>query len=71
MPMENPKNRGGGDPANKYCVHCCDESGNLKNREQIREGMIQFKMQTTGKPREKAEKEVDEFMGTMTAWKER
>ncbi len=70
MPMEKPEDHGGEKEDNPYCRHCTDENGNLKSREEIREGWIQFHMKSTGKSREETEKEIDEQMKKMPAWKE-
>ena len=48
----------------------CDETGKLKSREEIREGMIVFFMKSENRTREEAEKFVDEHMRKMPAWKE-
>jgi len=68
MPMETPADHGGGNTANPYCVHCTDAAGNLKPREEVREGMINYYMQTMGKSREEAETVVDEHMAKQPAW---
>ncbi len=60
--------RGGGRPDNPYCAHCTDPTGKLKSREEVREGMIAFYMQSMGKSREEAEREVDVHMAIMPAW---
>lgn len=70
MPMTKPEEYGGGREDNKYCVYCTDDEGNLKSREDVREGMVQFFMKSTGKSKEEAEKEVDERMKQMPAWKD-
>lgn len=59
---------GGGRADNSYCKHCADAMGNLKSREEVREGMIAFYQQSMGKTREEAEKEVDTHMAQMPAW---
>jgi hypothetical protein len=69
MPMTEPEMYGGGDVENTCCCYCCDEAGNLKSREDVREGMTNFYMRHQGKSREEAEKFVDETMARMPAWK--
>ena len=69
MPMSKAKEHGGGEVSNPYCVHCTDETGKLKSRKVIREGMINLYMSRMGKPREEAEKFVDEQMKKLPAWK--
>ncbi|MFH1448651.1 MAG: zinc ribbon domain-containing protein [Candidatus Micrarchaeota archaeon] len=70
MPIMHDDVRGGGKKDNKYCLHCTDEEGNLKSREDVREGMIQHYIRSMAKPREAAEEYVDEHMKNMPAWKE-
>ena len=70
MPMKDLSQHGGGEINNPYCIYCADESGNLKPREQVREGMIGFFMKSENKSREEAERFVDEHMSKMPAWKE-
>jgi predicted enzyme related to lactoylglutathione lyase len=66
--MEKQEEHGGSRKDNQYCVHCCDASGKLKSREDIRKGMILFHMKMFKKSRDEAEKEVDEHMKHMPAW---
>ncbi len=68
MPMREAKDHGGGDCSNPYCVHCTDETGKLKSREQVREGMTRLYMSRMGKPREEAAKFVDQQMKKLPAW---
>ena len=68
--MEKPENCGDGKLGNKYCRYCTDADGALKNREEIREGMIQYRIKSTGKSREEVGKEIDEYMKQMPAWRE-
>ncbi len=69
MLMKDTSQQGAGDPDNPYCVYCTDETGKLKSREEIREGMIGFYIKSENKTREEAEKFVDEHMKKMPAWK--
>ena len=69
MAMLQAKDHGGGDAGNPYCVHCTDQTGKLKSRAEIREGMINLYMSRTGKPRQEAEGFVDEQMKKLPAWK--
>ena len=68
MPMEKAEDFGGGRVGNKYCVHCANAQGNLKSREEVREGMTRFFM-TQGLNAEEAAKKVDEHMAKMPAWR--
>lgn len=69
-PMPEAKDHGGGDVNNPFCVYCTDEAGKLKSRAEIREGMINLYTSRMGKPREEAEKFVDEQMNKLPAWRE-
>jgi hypothetical protein len=70
MSIPEAKDHGGGDMSNPYCLYCTDETGKLKSRAEIREGMINLYMTRMGKPKEEAEKFVDEQMKELPAWKE-
>lgn len=70
MSMPMSEDHGGGDVGISHCVHCTDETGELKNRREIREGMINLYMTRMGKPREEAERFVDEQMKKHPAWKD-
>lgn len=67
--MKTVEEHGGGDVNNPYCKYCTDAEGKLKSRKEVREGMIQFYMNSQGKPRGETEKFVDEKMRKMPAWK--
>lgn len=68
MPLNTPAEHAMGNEQNPYCVHCADTSGNLKSKEEVREGMINFYTQTEGKTREEAEQVVDAHMAMQPAW---
>ena len=69
MPMTEAEMHGGSKVENPYCCYCCDDQGSLKSREDVHEGMINFYMRHQGKPRDEAEKVVDDTMARMPAWK--
>jgi hypothetical protein len=69
MPMQNEKDHGGGDIENPFCVYCTDETGKLRSRQEVREGMIHLFMAQMGRSREEAEKFVDGQMKKLPAWK--
>ena len=71
MPMRQAKDHGGGEVDNPYCVYCTDQTGKLKSRQEIREGMIHFYMARMGKSRDEAERFVDEQMRKLPAWKDK
>ena len=68
MPMERTEDFGGKRMGNRYCRYCCDENGNLKSREEVRQGMITFRMKAMNETRAQAGKAVDEYMRKMPAW---
>lgn len=69
IPMAQDSDHGGGRPDNPYCKYCTDPTGNLKSKEEVRQGMINFQMQQSpDKTREEIEKEIDTHMETMSAW---
>lgn len=67
--MNEPEDFGGGNTDNDSCVYCCTPDGKLKPRNEVRESMIQFWMQREKIDRAAAEKNVDEYMAKMPAWK--
>lgn len=69
MLMTHPSQHGNSDPTYPYCIYCTDLAGNLKPRDEIREGMIHYVMKSEDLPRPKAETEVDRQMSTLPAWR--
>jgi hypothetical protein len=54
----------------RYCVYCQDqESGELKSKQEVREGSIGAAMRLMGKSREEAEKMADEMMPKLRRWR--
>lgn len=70
MPLNTPSDHALGNEQNPYCVHCADANGNLKSKEEVREGMINYYTQTEGKTREEAERVVDAHMAMQPAWQQ-
>jgi len=68
MPMTKPEDFGGGNPENLYCVYCSKLDGNLKGREEVFQGMVNFMMKSQKMDRETAERSVKERMSKMPAW---
>ena len=65
-PLSNADFKG---PAEDYCVHCTDKSGNLKSREEIKNGMAYwFKMWQPGLSQEKALVRAEHYLLAMPAW---
>ncbi len=56
-------------PEMKKSVHCTDENGKLKSREDVCSGMIAFYMKMNNSSREDAVEFVEEHMTKMPAWK--
>ena len=69
MPMRKWDDFGGGKAGNKYCTHCCDESGNLKSYDEVFTGMTQFAMKMMGVSESEAQTAAKENMAKMPAWK--
>jgi thioredoxin-related protein len=67
--MTKAEEFGGGKLGNKTCVYCSDSEGNLKPRNEVREGMVNFWMQRENIDRSTAEKKTDEYMSIQPAWK--
>ena len=68
MPMVKPGDFGGGNPGNKYCVHCTHPDGSLKSYEEALDGITNFMMKMQNMDRETAEKAAREYMSKMPAW---
>ncbi len=68
MPMTQPSQHGNADPYNPYCIYCTDTAGNLKPRNEIREGMIHYVMKSDNCERIQAEGTVDRQMADLPAW---
>ena len=69
MPMTKKGDFGGGDTENKFCVHCTDDKGNLKSRQEIKDGRVHAMMKMKNLSLQDAVFEVDESMNKMPAWK--
>ena len=69
MPMTKPEEFGGHKLDNPSCVYCSSAEGELKPRNEVREGMIRFWMERETIERREAEKKTDEHMAGMPAWK--
>lgn len=53
----------------RYCVYCQDQqTGELRSKEEVREGSIAAAMRLMGKSREEAEKMADEMMPKLPRW---
>lgn len=69
MPMEGAKDHGGHDESNSYCKYCTNTKGELKSREQVRDGMVAYMVKSEKRSREEAERFVEQHLSQMPAWK--
>ena len=68
MPLDSPDVRG---PSEIYCTYCTDDAGNLKPREEIKQGIACFlKGWQQGISQEQALTRAEHFMLAMPAWAE-
>ena len=67
MPLDHPDAKG---LSEHYCKHCTDEGGELKSRDEIKEGMAGFLMQWQHIDRETALKRAEHYMKAMPEWAE-
>ncbi len=70
MPMQDPSQHSCGDVESPYCVYCTTPHGILKSKEQVREQLIRFHMESLGMTRKEAEKKTDKHMKTLPLWQE-
>ncbi|GBE17604.1 MAG TPA: hypothetical protein ENH13_06660 [Euryarchaeota archaeon] len=68
IPMETASQHACGEVENPYCNYCTSPNGILKAREQIREQIVRFHMESLGMTRGDAEKKTDEHMKTLPEW---
>lgn len=67
-PLDMPDFKG---PAENYCKYCTDDSGNLKPRDEIKQGIAQwFKVWQPGIDDRKAQERAEFYMKSMPAWAE-
>jgi hypothetical protein len=66
--MVKPKDFGGSNPSNVYCVNCLTPDGALKGHEEVYQGMIAFMMDSQNMDRQTAEVAAKEYMSKMPAW---
>ena len=69
MPMTGPADFGGGNPENKYCVHCSQPDGSLKSYDDVLEGMVNFMMMSQKMDRGTAQSAAKEYLAKMPAWR--
>ena len=56
--------------AEQYCVHCTDDDGNVKSRDEIKEGIAMWIARWQGVDHETAERRAEHYMQAMPAWAE-
>ena len=69
MPMRTAQDFGAGRPDNPYCVHCCDETGQLKSYAEVLASMQAFARRMLGISEAEALKTAQEGMAKMPAWR--
>ncbi len=69
-PMEDETQHACGEAENPYCNLCTSPNGVLKAREQIREQLVRFHMESLGMTRREAEAKTDMHMKTLPEWQE-
>jgi hypothetical protein len=69
MEMSKAEEFGGHKAGNKSCVYSSDSEGNLKPKNEVREGMVSFWMQREKVAWSTAEKLTDEHISKMPIWK--
>ncbi|MFC1971446.1 VOC family protein [Chloroflexota bacterium] len=68
MPMNSHGDFGGGNPENKYCVHCSHPDGTLKSYDEVLSGMTNFLMTSQKMDEATAEGVARDYMSKMPAW---
>ena len=67
MPLEGQDLRG---EAEKFCRHCTDEEGNVRAREEVKQGLANWIMKWQNVDHETAVKRAEHYMKAMPAWAE-
>ena len=70
MPLMRAEDCFSGDMNAVVCVHCADETGQVKPCDEVFEGGVQFFMGATGAERNLAERLTRKNMLTLDYWKE-
>jgi hypothetical protein len=69
VPLSNPEFKG---PAENYCKYCSDETGKLKPKKEVRQGIAQwFKGWQPNLTDKKALERAGHYMKSMPAWAEK
>jgi hypothetical protein len=68
--MEDASQHACGEAENPYCNYCTTPHGVLKGREQIREQLVRFHMESLGMTRNEAEAKTKSHMKTLPEWQE-
>ena len=69
MPLTQVSQQFNGNSAGPFCTYCTTPAGDLKPRDEVREGMIQYMMNLEKWERPEAEVAVDKQMAQLPAWK--
>jgi uncharacterized Zn finger protein (UPF0148 family) len=70
IPLEEASKHSCGDVESPYCSVCTTPHGILKSKDQIREQLIRFHIESLGMTREESQKKTDEHMKNLPEWLE-
>lgn len=65
MPLDAPDAKG---LSEQYCVHCTDEKGDIKTREEVKKGMAAYMMKWQKIDEATALKRAEHYMKSMPEW---
>jgi hypothetical protein len=65
MPLEGQDLMG---EAEKFCSHCTDDEGNVRTREEVKQGLANWIMSWQNVDYETAVKRAEHYMKAMPAW---
>jgi len=68
MPMSKPEDHAMSDPDKAYCFHCAHPDGTMVSRDEAREGLTAFMVNTQGIDEASARDAVLELMTKLPAW---
>ncbi len=71
MPMEQPSDFAGQDPAKDYCVYCARPDGTMQSYEEKLAGMTEFIVRTQGLDERAARAAAQGMMAKLPAWQDR
>ncbi|TCL75106.1 putative zinc ribbon protein [Hydrogenispora ethanolica] len=71
MPMEQPEDFAGADPAKDYCRYCARPDGSMQSYEEKLAGMTEFIVRTQGLDEQAAHSAARGMMAKLPAWQGR